>query len=75
MRVIKVLHYIARAGDTFDKIADKFYDSEFMDCYIYPYNDNIADVIVFNGGEDIRVPIFDNIINDTTLAPWRQSNA
>ena len=31
------------------------------------------DVIIYEGGEELVIPVFDTIEDDSTLAPWRRS--
>ena len=34
-------------------------------------NVEFNDVVVYEGGEELMIPIFDTIEDDSTLAPWR----
>jgi hypothetical protein len=40
--------------------------------YILKANIQYNDVVVYEGGEELVIPIFDSIENDSTLAPWRR---
>ena len=44
-----------------------------MASYILETNVQYNDVISYEGGEEILIPVFDTIEDDSTLAPWRRS--
>lgn len=64
--------YTAVAGDTWDSIAFKAYQVERMSHYIINANKKYMDVIIFEGGELLKVPIFDEVETAETLPPWRR---
>ena len=43
-----------------------------MSSYIIEVNTRYQNVITFEGGEIINIPVFDTLENDETLAPWRR---
>ena len=43
-----------------------------MASYILEANVQYNDVIVYEGGEELIIPVFDSIEDDSTLAPWRR---
>ena len=43
-----------------------------MASYILETNVQHNDIISYNGGEELLIPIFDSIEDDSTLAPWRR---
>ena len=45
---------------------------KFTASYILEANVEFNDVVVYEGGEEILIPIFDTIEDDSTLAPWRR---
>ena len=73
MEITGYLNHTAKTGETPDILALKYYDNEFMSSYILEANVQYNDVIVFEGGEELVIPVFDTIEDDSTLAPWRRS--
>ena len=72
MQVTGYKKHTAKCGDTFDILALKYYEDEFMASYIIEVNTRYQNVIVFEGGEVLNIPVFDTLENDETLAPWRR---
>lgn len=64
--------YKTLAGDTFDSIALDFYGQEFLSSRLIEANPIYRNVIVFIGGEEIKVPILDQPAADT-LPPWKRT--
>lgn len=73
MEVTGYLIHIAKTGETSDILALKYYEDEFMASYIREANVKYNDVIVFKGGEELNIPIFDTIEDDSTQPPWKRS--
>jgi hypothetical protein len=73
MQITGYLKHITKTGETPDILALKYYNTEFMASYILEANVQYNDVISYEGGEGILIPIFDTIEDDSTLAPWRRS--
>ena len=73
MEVTGYLIHIAKTGETPDILALKYYDDEFMSSYIREANVKYNDVIVFKGGEELNIPVFDTIEDDSTQPPWKRS--
>lgn len=71
-RVTGYYEYITQDGDTFDLLALDMYNDERLAHYIIEYNPDYCDVIVFEGGVQIRLPIIDGAETTETLPPWRQ---
>ena len=63
---------IAEAGDTFDSLALAAYNEETMATYIIRANPDLVDVLVFEGGEAIKIPILEALGTPDTLPPWRR---
>lgn len=63
---------IAEAGDTFDSLALAAYNEETMATYIISANPDLVDVLVFEGGEAIKIPILEAVETPDTLPPWRR---
>ncbi len=72
MEVVGYRTHIAVNGETPDIIALKYYSDEFMASYILDANPNYNNVMIYEGGEQLVIPVFDTIESDETLAPWRR---
>lgn len=66
------INYTTRQGDTFDELALQVYDSEKKAHLIIEANPDYADVIVFDAGVALQIPLFDETEQPETLAPWRR---
>lgn len=73
MEVTGLITHIAKAGETPDILAFKYYNNEFMASYIIEANSQYNNTIKFKGGEKIIIPVFDTVESDETLAPWRRN--
>ena len=73
MEIIGYLNHIAKKDETPDILALKYYDNEFMASYILEANVQYNDVIIYEGGEELVIPIFDTIEDDSTQPPWKRS--
>lgn len=74
MEVTGYRKHIAKKGETPDMLALRYYSDEFMASYILEVNKQYQDVMIYEGGETIYIPVFDTLENDETLAPWRRGN-
>ena len=72
MEITGYINHKAKFGETPDILAFKYYNYEFMSSYILEANTQYNDIIVFEGGEQLLIPVFDTIEDDSTLAPWRR---
>lgn len=63
---------IANQGETFDMLAYRLYTQERMSKYLREYNPQYSDVVIFEGGEKITVPVVSEIESKEALAPWRR---
>lgn len=59
-------------GETFDMLAYRLYTEERMSKYLRYYNPQYSDVVIFQGGEKITVPIVSEVESTESLAPWRR---
>lgn len=73
MQVTGYKKHIAKRGETPDILALKYYSDEFMASYIIEANIQYNNLMIYEGGEEIIIPVFDTLENDETLAPWRRS--
>ena len=69
---IGFMDYKTSHGDTWDSVAFAAYDSEFMSSVLIQANPAYCDVIIFDAGIDLRIPIFDSTATAQDAAPWRQ---
>lgn len=73
MQVTGYKTHTAMKGETPDILALRYYSDEFMASYIIEANVQYNDCLMFEGGEELIIPVFDSLENDETLAPWRRS--
>lgn len=65
--------YTAKAGDTWDMISYVNYGyTEMYASLLIRANIRLADVVTFEGGEQIKVPLIDTVKTPETLPPWRR---
>lgn len=65
------IKYTTKQGDTFDMLAFKGYKDEFKSYLIIQANPQYADVLIFNAGVELRLPIIKREAS-TTLPPWKR---
>lgn len=63
---------VALQGDTFDSLAYRLYGQERMSRYLRAYNREFSDTVIFNGGEELIVPLLSQAESTETLPPWRR---
>jgi len=67
----KYYKYTTIQGDTFDAIALDFYNDEKKSSVIMQANPDYIDVLVFDAGTELRIPIVEATA-PSTLPPWRR---
>lgn len=72
MQIVGYRFHRAKVGETPDILALQYYSDEFMASYILDANPTYNDVMIYQGGEDLVIPVFDTVESDRTLAPWRR---
>lgn len=72
MQIVGYRFHKAKVGETPDLLALQYYSDEFMASYIIDANPRYNDVMIYEGGEEITIPVFDTVESDKTLAPWRR---
>ena len=74
MEIIGYKSHIAAAGESFDSVALDYYGDEFMADKLMKVKNNskYAHLVVFEGGEKLTIPVYDDIESTETLAPWRR---
>ena len=68
----KFYKYTTKEGDMFDLIALWYYNDETMATVLIEANPDYADVIVFNGGITLNIPIIEDEEKPETVPPWRR---
>lgn len=73
-QTVGYIKYTTVQGDTFDIIA-RFhaYGEEKMASYIIKANPDYSDVIIFDAGIMLRIPVLNNADSPESLPPWRRS--
>ena len=71
-QTVGFIEYTAQGGDTFDSIALAAYNEERMASTIITANPDLCDVLIFEGGELVRIPIVETVETPETLPPWRR---
>ena len=71
-QTVGFIDYVAQGGDTFDSIALAAYNEERMASTIITANPDLCDVLIFEGGELVRIPIVETVETPETLPPWRR---
>lgn len=72
MQIVDYKTHIAAAGESFDSLALDYYGDEFMADKLMKENPLHIKKVIFEGGEQITIPVYDDIESTETLAPWRQ---
>ncbi|WP_302361311.1 hypothetical protein [uncultured Megasphaera sp.] len=72
MAQVGYFEYVAKNGDTWDSIAFMAYKVERMSHYLIQANLQYIDVLTFEGGERLKIPIVDTLETPKTLPPWRR---
>lgn len=62
----------AIANETFDSLAFRLYGEERMSKYIRMYNRQYSDLVMFRGGELLKIPVLTKVESTETLPPWRR---
>lgn len=60
-------------GDTFDSLALWYYNDEQLASRIISANLDCCDVLIFEAGVTLRIPIMDTVDTPDTLPPWRRN--
>ena len=63
---------IATAGDMWDQIALKYYGDEMKASYLLANNQELTDILIFEGREKVKIPIIQESELITSLPPWRR---
>ena len=69
-RVASYYLYTTKDGDSFTQLAFDFLGHEQYADRIVRFNPDHADVLLFDAGEKLRIPIYDQEPAMETVAPW-----
>ena len=64
--------YTSRGGETWDKIAFDAWTEEALMHVLIAANPDLAHIVIFEGGEKVRIPVMDEPQNTESLPPWRK---
>lgn len=70
--IIGYNEYVTSEGDTFDILALREYGEEQLSSVIIQENIQYADVLVFEQGTLLYIPVLETIDTPDTLPPWRR---
>lgn len=65
--------YTTNYGDTFDALALDLYNDETLSSEIIRENPHYADVLIFDAGVVLYLPVIENAEEITTKPPWERS--
>ena len=68
-------HITTVEGDTFDALALEFYDDEKQAGLIIQANPDYCDVLIFEAGVELKIPIVEFVELPETLPPWRRETS
>ncbi len=74
LRVTDYYTYTTAEGDTFDLLALDMYNDEKLASYIIEYNPEYADVIIFSGGIELKLPVVEDAETSEAVAPWKRAS-
>ena len=64
--------YTCKSGESFDLLSGQAYGQETMAGTIIRENPDMCDVVLFDGGETIGLPLVEAVESPDTLPPWRR---
>lgn len=64
--------YTCKSGESFDLLSGQAYGQETMAGTIIRENPDMCDVVLFDGGETIGLPLVETVESPDTLPPWRR---
>ena len=59
-------------GDTFDKLALMYYSEEQFASRIIGANPDYCNILIFDAGVSLKIPVYDRAATPVTLPPWRR---
>ena len=65
-------YYVTSQGDTFDLIAYDLYGNEYLASDIVELNPEFSGELAFDAGEELKVPVYEDLSESERVAPWRR---
>lgn len=72
-KIIGYQQHVTVEGDMFDALALRYYDDEQLASRIIQSNPDYCDVLIFDAGITLKIPIVDAAETPATLPPWRRN--
>lgn len=72
MQIVGYTDYTTRQGDEWDELALAAYDEERLEHILIEANPDYADVLIFEAGVHLKIPVLDSAVQPETLPPWRK---
>ena len=72
MEAVSFIDYTCIRGDTYDALALKYYGNESMSTYIMDANPYYNNMVIFEGGETLKIPVLFDTELPESLPPWRR---
>lgn len=72
MQIVGYTDYTTRQGDVWDEMALASYDEERLAHILIKSNPGYADVLIFEAGVHLKIPVLDGVEPPETLPPWRR---
>lgn len=69
-----IRNYITVLGDTWDMIAFKVYGKEKYAKELVEANLKYVEIVIFSAGITLNVPEISNVIDESSLPPWKRGN-
>lgn len=69
---VSYIDAVARQGDTFDILSFRYYHEEHLAHHILQANPDMIDILIFAGGEHVKIPRLSTAALPSTLPPWRR---
>lgn len=66
-------YYTAQQGETPDVVCYDLYGDEFLVDDLIELNPQVSGCLYFSGGEELRVPVYDEDTDEDSVAPWRRA--
>ncbi|MCB6992893.1 LysM domain-containing protein [bacterium 210820-DFI.6.37] len=72
IEILDYTNYVTQERDTFDLIAYKQYGNELLASLLIQENIRYADVLLFEEGILLKIPVINEAEVDDSLPPWRK---
>ncbi len=72
IEILDYVPYVTKERDTFDLIAYRQYGNELLASLIVQENVEFADILIFEAGVELWIPVISEQEVDESLPPWRK---